>query len=782
MPLIRNIRAHVFSDFPPTFVNRRPNVIGRLLSMICIAWLLTGQVSAQTATIRGFVTDAADGQPVPGVNVTLTSSDGSLFGSATDTDGFYAVSRLEPGTYVLRITYIGFDAIEESLALAGGQIETKNFALVESRTELGEVVVEVQRETAGAANITAGLQTVRPADISLVPAPDISADLVNYLTALPGIVSQGDRGGQLFVRGGEPTQNLVLLDGMVIYQPFHIVGFFSAFPSDIINTADVYAGGYGSRYGGRLSSVMDISARTGNKRRYVGAVSIAPFVSTARVEGPLVPGKASFLVSVRESVIEDGAAKIIDEPLPFAFGDIFGKIHANLGPSAQLSITGIMTDDTGRLGVNPLNEDSDGITQDQVAYENAAIGGRLIFLPATLPVFAEVISSWSTLRNEFGPVGNPIRSTAVDMFSFAANITHYVGNTDVNWGLFLSNSTLEADLGGLFQNVDFEREYLTEVGAFIEPEFSFDNGLRIQPGVRLQSFPSKSQTFLEPRLRIVFNTGAHRFSAAGGVYHQQVTGLNDRRDAGDIFTAWTAAPLNVIPTARHAILGYRLEPTDGVALSLEGFYKDMEDLLVSEWTAFPRFTTNLEEASGTANGIDARIEVGNGRVFQGSLSWGLANVRYQTQSRSLQLLTGEDNVEYAPPHDRTHQLNAMAMVVLKGVNLSARWQFGSGLPFNESLGFDRFVMLDTLVNVLETPGDERVLYGRPYTGRLPTYHRVDVSADREFRIGPTTFLTVQAGLINAYDRRNLFFLDLFTLRRVDQLPMIPTLGIKLEMK
>jgi hypothetical protein len=124
----------------------------------------------------------------------------------------------------------------------------------------------------------------------------------------------------------------------------------------------------------------------------------------------------------------------------------------------------------------------------------------------------------------------------------------------------------------------------------------------------------------------------------------------------------------------------------------------------------------------------------------------------------------------------------MAMVVIKGVNLSARWQFGSGLPFNESLGFDRFVLLDTLVNVLETPGDERVLYGRPYTGRLPTYHRVDLSADREFRIGPTTFLTVQAGLINAYDRRNLFFLDLFTLRRVDQLPTIPTLGIKLEMK
>lgn len=757
--------------------------IGRTCSvLIALVFVLTGVAYSQTATLRGFVTGSADGQPVPGVNVTLIAQDGSLFGSATDTDGFFAVSRLAPGTYTLRVTFIGFDTVEDTITLAASQIETRNIALVESRTELGEVVVEVQRETAGAANITAGLQTVRPADISLVPAPDISADLVNYLTALPGIVSQGDRGGQLFVRGGEPTQNLILLDGMVIFQPFHIVGFFSAFPSDIINTADVYAGGYGARFGGRLSSVMDISARTGNKRRYVGAVSVAPFVSTVRLEGPLVPGKASFLLSVRESVIENGAAKIIDEPLPFAFGDIFGKIHANLGPSAQLSLTAIKTDDTGRLGVNPLNEDADGITQDQVVYENFAVGGRLIFLPASLPVFAEVISSYSTLTNEFGPVGNPVRSTAVEMFSFATNVTHYVGNTDVNWGLFLSSSTLEADLGGLFQNVDFDQEYLIEVGAYVEPEFSFGNGLRVQPGLRLHSFPSKSQTFVEPRLRIVFNTGVHRFSAAGGIYHQQVTGLNDRRDAGDIFTAWTAAPPNVIPTARHAIVGYRMEPTNGLTFSLEGFHKDLEDLLVPEWTAFPRFTTNLEEAAGTARGLDARMEVGNGRVFQGSLSWGLSDVRYETQSRSLQLLTGEDEVEYAPPHDRTHQLNAMVNVILKGVNLSARWQFGSGLPFNESLGFDRFILLDTLVNVQETPGDERVLYGRPYTGRLPTYHRIDVSADREFRIGPTTFLTVQAGVINAYDRKNLFFLDLFTLRRVDQLPLIPTLGLKLEMK
>lgn len=758
---------------------RAPSLVRLLVLLLSLA---ATPVLAQNGTIRGFITDAADGQPLPGVNVVLTNPAGDLFGNASDTDGFYAISRVPAGNYTLRATFIGFQDFERQVTVVAGEIQTVSIAMAIEETELGEVVVEGARETAGAANVTAGLQTIRPADISLVPAPDISADLVNYLTALPGVVSQGDRGGQLFIRGGEPTQNLVLLDGMQIFQPFHVVGFFSAFPSDIINTADVYAGGYGGKFGGRLSSVIDITARTGNKRRPVGAVTVAPFVSSVRLEGPIIPGKVSFLASYRKSVIEQGAAKLIDEPLPFKFDDAFLKLHANLGKSAQWSLSGIRTTDNGRLGINPLNEDADGITQDEVNWENLAVGSRFIFLPATLPVFAEIVTSYSELANEFGPPGAAERTTEASIFAFQANVTHYIGNNNFNWGIFLSSSQLDANLGGLFQNVQLQKEFITEVGAYLEPEFKPTEGLNIQPGVRLQSFPSKGETFIEPRLRVVWNAGIHRLSAAAGVYHQEITGLNDRRDAGDIFTAWTAAPFGSIPEARHVIAGYRIEPTRWVRLSAEGFYKDLANLNVPEWTAFPRFTTNVQLADGTARGFDLRMELGSSERFQATVSWGRSEVEYETTARALQILTGEDAVAYTPPHDRKDQLNVMANVNLKGFNFSARWQFGSGLPFNESLGFDRYVLLDSLVSVTEVPGEERVLYGRPYTGRLPTYHRLDISLDREFRVGPTTFLTVQTGILNAYDRRNLFYLDLFTLRRVDQLPLIPTVGLKLEYK
>ena len=746
--------------------------------VLLLAGLATGTAAAQSAILRGFVTSQSDGQPLPGVNILLESADGERNGTATNSDGFYAFSRLEPGVYYLWASFIGFETYSDTLQVPEG-ITPLNFALVEDLSELDEVVVETERETAGAAGITAGLQTVRPRDIEVVPMPDLSADIANYLTSLPGIVSQGDRGGQLFIRGGEPTQNLVLLDGMPVYQPFHFVGFFSAFPSEIINTADVYAGGFGGRFGGSLSSVIDIATRTGNKNGFAGAVSAAPFVAALRLEGPIVPGHVSVLASVRESLIEQGASRIIDAPLPFSFADRFGKIHANLGPSTQLSITGLHTADKGRLGLDPLNPDADAVSEDEVAMQNLALGARLIFLPADINMFAEILVSRSQVESSIGPVGDPLRSSKTTRTGANAHVTHYLGNLNVNWGLAVHTVELNTDLQGYFQNIEEKTEYITETSIYLEPAYELANGLRVEPSLRLQSFPSKGRTYLEPRLRVVWNLGIHRFSTAAGIYHQEIVGLNDRRDVGDVFTAWTSSPRGIVPESRHLILGWRASPVRWLDVSLEGFYKKLRDLVVPEWTAYPRFTTRLHPAHGNVRGVDARVELTAGPVYS-ALSYGLSEVDYLARIPALEFAFGEPETRYDPPHDRTHQLSFIGGITLGDFDLNVRWQFGSGLPFNESMGFDRFILLDTLVNVTEEPGLERVLYTRPYTGRLPTYHRLDVTLEYDFRIGPNVQLTAQAGAINAYDRHNFFYLDLFTLRRVNQLPLIPSFGLKLQ--
>ena len=306
----------------------------------------------------------------------LTNDSGAFLGAATDRDGFYAISRIRPGRYFLRASFIGYQTFADTLDLAADQILTYSFSITFGAAGLDEIVVVSERETAGAAAVTAGLQSIRPQDIQLVPSPDLSGDLVTYLVTLPGVVTAGDQGGQLFIRGGEPTQNLVLMDGMLVYQPFHLVGFYSAFPAGILNVTDVYAGGFGARYGGRLSSVIDVSTRNGNKRRFAGEVSVAPFISAALVEGPIVPGRVSALVSGRFSVIEQGVSNLIDDPLPYEFNDQFAKIHAELSENSQVSISALRSYDKGIIGAT--TEAQADSTKDQVIWKNQAIGGRFI--------------------------------------------------------------------------------------------------------------------------------------------------------------------------------------------------------------------------------------------------------------------------------------------------------------------------------------------------------------------------------------------------------------------
>ncbi|NNE35022.1 MAG: TonB-dependent receptor plug domain-containing protein [Rhodothermales bacterium] len=741
--------------------------------------MLVSSAIGQTATLRGFVTDDSDGLPLLGVNVSLKAPDGDLFGNATNLDGFYTIVKIQPGTYQLEVSYLGYETITESVTFVADEIQTRNFEMGADQQELGEVLVEGERETAGAAAVSAGLQTIRVEDIETIPTPDVSADLVAYITTIPGVVSSGDQGGQLFVRGGEPTQNLVLLDGMVIYQPFHLIGFYSAFPADIMNTADVYAGGFGARFGGRLSSVLNISSRSGNMRRFDGMVSLAPFVSGARLEGPLWKDKASILLSGRTSVIEQGAAKIIDAPLPYKFDDQFAKLSVSPSQNHRISLTGLRTFDRGFVG----DAEEEG-ELDQVLWQNEAFGARYILLPTKFPVFAEILLSSSRVLNEFGPSSNPTRSSRTSQFNGEANLTHFLGSrADLHWGVYVRSSTLDSELGGAFQNVRTDVEYVTEAGTYFEPEIKLDvgTGLRIQPGIRLQTFPSKSLTFIEPRLRIVQDYGFHRLSFATGIYHQELVGINDRRDAGDVFTAWTSSDEGQVSQAVHVVGGYQLQLPSGVDFSLEGFYKDLKNLSVAEWTAFPRFSTNLQLASGEVYGGDVRVEVAAG-PFYGFANYGYSVVEYTSTQESLPLWYGVSELAYPPPHDRRHQINALLSVRVFKVNVGMRWQYGSGLPLSEALGFDEYVFLDGPKDLSEEPGGERVLYGLPYQARLPDYHRLDFSIDRTFEFSRRFDLTLQGSLTNTYDRKNLFYIDLFTLRRINQLPLIPSMGLKIEFK
>lgn len=727
--------------------------------------------------LRGFARDADNGEPLLGVTVTLTDAAGTLYGAAADFEGLYVITRIPAGRYFFRAAFIGYETRLDTLDIAEAEIRSYNFSLAFATTEMDELVVEAEREGAGAAAVIAGLQTIRPKDIDLIPAPDVSGDLVNYLVTLPGVVSVGDQGGQFFVRGGEPTQNLVLLDGMLVYQPFHLIGFYSAFPSSIINVVDVYAGGFGAKFGGRLSSVINVASRNGNKRRFEGALSVAPFVSAARIEGPLARNRVSFMYSGRMSVIEQGIENLIDTPLPYSFSDQFGKIHAILSENSQISFTGLKTYDRGTI--DPIAASDTLDLADQIIWRNEAFGTRFIMLPTNIPIQAEILLSTSKVENKFGAEDDPARTSDASQFNFAANVTYFMGPTNLDWGIFLSSIRLESILGGAFQNVSTSVKHVTEVGAYLETELGISADLRIRPGLRLSSYPSNGTSYLEPRFRVVYDLGVHRFSGAWGIYHQEIVGLADRRDAGDVFTAWTVSPKEEVPAAMHAIAGYHIEPVSGLRFAVEGYYKKLSNLSIARWSAFPKFTTAFQSADGDVLGFDTRIELNLG-PFYGFLNYGYSEVEYRAQQAEIQYWFGSRELTFSPPHDRRHQVNAVGSLNLYGFTLGVRFQYGSGLPFSQAVGFDEFVLMDGPTNVFEEKGSTRILYGQPYDGRLPSYHRLDVSLDKEISLVGSARLTVQAGLTNAYDRVNLFYVDLFTLRRLNQLPLIPSFGVKLE--
>lgn len=752
-----------------TRVTRAVWTIG--LSLLVVSFFVTSfHAHAQSANLRGVITAADDGESLQGVHISLRNDQGELYGAVSDNDGLFVISRLPAGRYLLSASFVGFATFTDTLTLAPQDRQVYEIVMYEDESELDELIIEAERES-GAARVTAGMERVTPEQITAIPSPDISGDLVSYLSTLPGVVLMGDRGGQIFIRGGEPSHNMTLIDGMQIYQPFHVLGFYSAFPADIVSGADVYAGGFGSKFTGRVSSVIDVQTRDGNKRMFRSSATLSPFTSSATLEGPLLRDRLSFLGSGRISMLDELASRYVTAPLPYRFGDVFGKVHARLSASHQLSLSGLNTFDRGRI---PRQNELLG-ENEEIRWSNAAYGMRYLIAPRTIPIIGEVLVSYSRLDSDLGPAGDPVRSSRIESINTAFNVTNYLGDTQWDWGGFLRESTIDSELGGLFQNVLSAPERSVHAGGYIEPEVRLRGGWSARAGISAQVYGT-SGVYVEPRFRLLWDRGRHHWSLAAGLYRQDIVGLNDRRDATNIFTAWVETPLGEATRAAHALLGYRTTPATWLELSVEGYFKKLDDLFVSAWTPFPTFTTSLQHAEGHSAGFDFRIEWRRSH-FYGFVNYGYSATMYEANSSHTASYSGS----YRPPHDRRHQINILATGAVRDFNVSLRWQFGSGLPYSRIHGFDGFILMDGAVEVDRVRGFPRVIYeAEPYRGILPTYHRLDITVDRTFTFKSGLEATLQLGLLNAYNRRNLFALDLFTAQRTDQLPLIPTAGIRLD--
>jgi len=722
--------------------------------------------AAQLAAILGIVADSGTGLPLEGATITLETGGQASYLTLTDRNGYYQIPGIGRGTYTLLIRRVGYVEHVQIISFTADEQRTVSVRLEQVAVALEGVVVTAERAVPAVSEPVR--QVVIPRDVRQVPVPGGSGDLVTFLQTLPGVTTTGDRGGQLFVRGGTPSDNLILVDGIPIYQPFHILGFYSVFAEDLISTADFYPGGFGARYQGRSSSVLDVRLRDGYGRGFRGMASVSPFLAEALAEGP-VRG-ATVLASVRRSLIEETSGTLLGATQPLTFDSQLFKATTTYRRDDRCSALVLHTSDRGRL--DPEDQES------RVSWNNLVLGMRCVKLLRSGQLLE---GHWGYSRSGSDAVarGSSELHSSVQRLQHDLHVTGRMGLIPVEAGYEIYLETTSYDAAELFSGLTRGRDDVWGLSVYVEPSVSVGSRIEVKPGVALVAQPRAA---VEPRLQARWQPFGYlkgTLQGAVGLYRQYVVGVSDMRDVSSVFVAWVEAPKGESLDALQGMLGWQQPIGDGFRWSVDGYYKRMTGVPVTAWSAVAQFTTQLSRAEGKSWGADVRIEYASPR-FHAAVGYGYGWTLYDLSQREFAAWYGDSVQSYHPPHDRRHQVNAVLSLDLGAFTASARWQFGSGFPFTRPIGFDESIdFAQELYNVENFHGTTRVLLDKPFTGRLPVVHRLDVSLTRTFDVSFGQIVLL-AGVINAYDRQNMFYYDLFTGRRLDQLPLAPYASLTLR--
>ena len=484
--------------------------------------------------------------------------EGTNYGVSSNVDGYYSLSRIPAGQYTLVVSSLEFETLRQNVEVVSGKVLTKNILLSPKVVTLEGAEVRADREEQ-TTQVRTSVETIRPADIKRIPSFGGAPDLVQALQVLPGFVSTGDQGGQLYIRGGSPIQNKVLLDGMLIYNAFHSIGLFSVFDSDALSNADVYTGAFSAKYGGRISSVMDIRTRDGNMRETEGRVGASPFGAKLLVHGPLKAmsedqsGGISYLLSVKHSYLEQSSSLfypyISDGRLPFGFTDAYGKLTFGGGDGSKLSLFGFNFNDNASV-----LDDSTGVDFANYGWRNVGGGGTFTVVPPGSSVLLNGHFALSNYRINFDEVGSPRRFSEVQGFNFGLDFKYVLGEDNVEYGLEVVGLQTDFSTTNSLAVAVTQQENTTELGGYLD--YTVKRGAWIvQPSVRLQYYSSLGNARLEPRFGVKYKASERlRLKAAGGMYSQNVISANSDRDVVNLFTAsWqdpkTCRTRSICPTA-----------------------------------------------------------------------------------------------------------------------------------------------------------------------------------------------------------------------------------------
>ena len=266
----------------------RPGFLVGIWVLVLGHCLLASAALAQTGAVNGFVRDSTDGEPLAYCNVYLDKTE---FGAATNDKGYFYIGRVPPGRYDLVASFVGYKDARRALAVGAYQTVNANLELSHGSIAVKEVTVTADRERFER-EVEVSAVRLDTKQLQFVPKVGGEADLFRTIQLLPGVVSTSDFSNRLYIRGGSPDQNLILLDGITVYNPSHLFGLFSPFIEDAVSDATLLAGGFPAKYGGRLSSVLDVTTKEGDSKQFSGDASVSMIAAQGLVQGP-IPGPRS---------------------------------------------------------------------------------------------------------------------------------------------------------------------------------------------------------------------------------------------------------------------------------------------------------------------------------------------------------------------------------------------------------------------------------------------------------------------------------------------------------
>ena len=708
------------------------------MRFILIFLFLITQSVAQSTMISGFISDSSSGEALIGANVILQETGQ---GMATDINGYYIIQDIVPGNYVLMVSYVGFSLRKEKLSISDSQSIKLNIALSEEVVELSQVEVtaeQIQRK----ANIQPSKINLSPRMMKAAPAL-AEPDLFRTIQALPGVLTTSEFSTGLVIRGGNTDQNLILLDGVTVYNPSHLGGIFSNFIVDGVKEAELIKGAYNAEYGGRLSAVLNIISREGNQKKFEGKANLSLLSAQATLEGPFYKG--AWVLSGRRTYFDQIFKSNPNIP-PYYFYDIQSHVYSDLTPKDRLSISfynGI--DDllfgtfglAGRWGNNTLS------TQYRRVFSEKLIGN---FLYAN-----------SLFFTEFGLGGsNGLNSdNQIDDATVAANFSWFKSSeSTVKFGAQLKN------LGFLYTNtfgdsLQFKIETKPkEFASYAKLKYLPSEKFIFEPGVRINLYNVYSDSIF-PDLRLGMKyllTDDRYINFSLGNYHQFIATFQDDYNP-TILDQWIAVDNSVAPAkSSQIVLGYEEYINDLYKLQVEGYYKDIKNLFTFEES---RATTDeavsdsaLSDIVTPSNGYAYGLEL-FAQKMSGRLSGWLAYT-FSVSRKSMNSIFYDKNEEYYNSWDRTHSFSALGNYLINNKwDMNWKLSLQSGQAYTPIIGYYNQILPGSPDEVFRT------IPGTRNSARYSPYSRLDLGIVYHTKIFGSK-MDVYIQIINVFNKKNTF--------------------------